>query len=126
MTNSSCLLGWSSLAVRCFLVFHFGTHIHDHDTNNRNRIYPQQKQLWTDSDSPLPAPTPPPSELGGEERKRKVESPNRIRTEGGSDCAILSTCTRVSKPCRYTPRYLQSYSLCWLSAQITRYYAKCI
>ncbi|GFV01587.1 hypothetical protein TNCV_2961801 [Trichonephila clavipes] len=50
---------------------------------------------------PLP---PPPSELGGEERKRKVESPNRIRTEGGSGCAILSTCTRVSKPCRYTPR----------------------
>ncbi|GFU51016.1 hypothetical protein TNCV_4462081 [Trichonephila clavipes] len=66
----------SSLAVRCFLVFHFGTHIHDHDsdTNNRNRIYPQQEQLWTDSDSPLPAPSPSPSELGGEEWKRKVES----------------------------------------------------
>ncbi|GFY18343.1 hypothetical protein TNCV_2047491 [Trichonephila clavipes] len=60
MSNSSCFLSWSSLAVRCFLVFHFGPHIHDHDsdTNNRNRIYPQQEQLWTDSDSPLPAPSP--------------------------------------------------------------------
>ncbi|GFT07299.1 uncharacterized protein TNCV_1417081 [Trichonephila clavipes] len=106
MTNSSCFLSWSSLAIRCFLVFPFGTHIHDNDsdTNNRNRIYPQQEQLCTDSDSPLPAPPPPPSELGGEERKRKVESPNRIRTEGGSGCATLSTCTRVSKRCRYTPR----------------------
>ncbi|GFS81710.1 hypothetical protein TNCV_2706591 [Trichonephila clavipes] len=81
MTNSSCFLSWSSLAVRCFLVFHFGTHIHDHDsdTNNRNRIYPQQEQLWTDSDSPLLAPSPSPvgawrvrAEEEGRESEQKV------------------------------------------------------
>ncbi|GFU41436.1 hypothetical protein TNCV_2171891 [Trichonephila clavipes] len=81
MTNSSCLFIWSSLAVRCFLVFNFGTHIHDHDsdTNNRNRIYPLQEQLWTDSDSPLLAPSPSPvgdwrgrAEEEGRESEQKV------------------------------------------------------
>ncbi|GFV69360.1 hypothetical protein TNCV_1776141 [Trichonephila clavipes] len=72
--ESSNESSWSSLAVRCFLVFHFGTHIHDHDsdTNNRNRIYPQQEQLGTDSDSPVPSP----SELEGKSGRGR-SSPNR-------------------------------------------------
>ncbi|GFT22585.1 hypothetical protein TNCV_1978231 [Trichonephila clavipes] len=45
---------------------------------------------------PFPLPLPRRGlEKSGKGRSR-IESPNRIRTEGGSDCAILSTCTRVS------------------------------
>ncbi|GFU95688.1 hypothetical protein TNCV_4692961 [Trichonephila clavipes] len=44
-----------------------------------------------------PFPLPRRSLEGKSERGRsRVESPNRIRTEGGSGCAILSTCTCMS------------------------------
>ncbi|GFU69225.1 hypothetical protein TNCV_3285031 [Trichonephila clavipes] len=76
MTNSSCFL---PLLLDAFLSSILA-HIYTTATQIIGIEYTHNKNNYglkaTPRYRPLP---PPPSELGGEERKRKVQSPNRIR-----------------------------------------------